>query len=216
VKRQTILTSVAAITVVAGAAMATNVLSSSAQLETEPAAVVAVGDTTTVQRGDLSSEREFRATISFGEPWRLTTAATGTITQQQPVGTTVGFGERLVRIDDKPLFLGRGGMPMFRELTKVDTSTKDESGKRPKLLSGFDVAQLQLFLLDGGFDAGARLEVDGVFGPITEAAVKAWQGSGRQRAAGVRIRAGSHRGRVSARGELRGDRGDQRRRGCSG
>ncbi|NOX32049.1 MAG: peptidoglycan-binding protein [Actinobacteria bacterium] len=179
-KRRTLFTSAAAIAVLAGAAIttsATDVLSSSAQPEPEPALVVAAGDTAAVRRGDLSSEREFRATVSFGDSWTITTAATGTITQQNPVGTTVDFGESLVRVDDKPLFLARGAMPMFRELSKVDTSARDANGKRPKLLTGPDVSQLQRFLLEGGFHAGERLEVDGTFGAVTEVAVEAWQES---------------------------------------
>lgn len=178
--RRTYLASAIAMTILAGAAItsaATNVLSSKAESATEQPASPVAAETATVQKGDLSSERQFKATVSFGDQWTITTAAAGTITQQHPVGTTVDFGEALLRIGDKPLFLGEGEMPMFRTLSKVDTGTRDENGKRVELLSGPDVAQLQWFLRKAGFDADDRLAVDGIFGAITETAVKAWQES---------------------------------------
>ncbi len=131
--------------------------------------------TATVERGDLSAEREFNATVSFGDPWTVTTAATGTITQRHPVGTVVQFGETLARIDQKPLFLGQGGMPMYRELYKVASGSRDEYGNRLELMVGYDIGHLQTFLLAAGFDADGKLEVDGTFGSATEKAVKAWQ-----------------------------------------
>ncbi|MGZ0230817.1 MAG: hypothetical protein ACKVKO_12825, partial [Acidimicrobiales bacterium] len=72
-------------------------------------------DTVAVRRGDLSTEREFRADVSFGERWAINTAAAGTITQQHEIGDTVDFGEVLVHLDNEPLFLVEGSMPMYRE-----------------------------------------------------------------------------------------------------
>jgi len=131
--------------------------------------------TATVSRGDLSTEREFRASITFGDQWTVNTAATGTITESRDVGTVVGFGDVLVRLDNRPLFLAEGKVPMYRTLNKVDTRTRGEDGKRAKLLQGPDVTQLQTFLASAGFDLDGNLEIDGIFGKATEAAVKAWQ-----------------------------------------
>lgn len=128
----------------------------------------------TVTRGDLTAEREFRATVSFGDPWTLTTDAAGTVTEHRDIGEIVDFGEVLLRIDDQPVHLAQGAMPMYRELLKVDTRQRDENGDRLALQRGFDVAQLQYFLLEAGFGVGS-MDVDGEFGTTTEAAVKEWQ-----------------------------------------
>lgn len=131
--------------------------------------------TATVGRGDLSAEREFKAAVSFGDAWPVTTSASGTITQHRAVGAVVDFGETLAHIDQKPLYLGYGVMPMYRELYRVASGSRDEYGNKLKLMNGYDVAHLQSFLLDAGFDADGKLEADGIFGSTTEKAVKAWQ-----------------------------------------
>ncbi len=176
--RRSLLTSAVGLVVVIGAATVattTDALSSGTDAGSESTAASASFDTVDARRGDLSVDREFKASISFGDSWTVTTAAAGTITSQNLIGTIVGFGETLIRIDDKPLFLAQGAMPMYRELFKVDTRQRDLNGKRLELLTGLDVGQLQSFLLDGGFDADGKLEADGIFGDSTVKAVKAWQ-----------------------------------------
>lgn len=131
--------------------------------------------TAAITRGDLGSRREFKATVSFGDPWPVAIAATGTVTGSHPAGTVVDHGAELVRIDDRPVFLAEGTMPLYRELRRVDTRARDENGDRLELQRGQDVTQLQAFLLAAGFDAGGALEADGVLGVGTEKATKAWQ-----------------------------------------
>lgn len=136
---------------------------------------VATLPTATIVRGDLGTDREFRASISFGEPWTVTTTAAGTVTMSRPAGAVVDFGDHLVTVDDKPLFLGAGTVPLYRELHRVDTGSRDANGDRLELQKGFDVAQLQAFLLGSGHLGDLELEADATFGRQTEAAVKAWQ-----------------------------------------
>lgn len=131
--------------------------------------------TARVTRGDLAESREFRAAVNFGDAWALDTTVTGTVTHSHTVGTVVSNGEELVRVDDKPVFLAAGDMPMFRSLHKVDTRARDENGKKLQLQRGDDVKQLQDFLLAAGHDAGETLQADGIFGSSTEKAVKSWQ-----------------------------------------
>ena len=128
-----------------------------------------------VRRGTLSSEREFNAAVSHGDPWSINTSANGTITEAHAVGTVVDFGEALAQIDDRPITLVEGDMPMYRELQRLNTGRRDENGLRLKLQTGDDVVQLQTFLIDAGFDADGKLEADGTFDRTTEKAVKAWQ-----------------------------------------
>lgn len=149
--------------------------SSDAQADSETVRAVTGNETAAVRRGDLTSEREFKAVVSFGDTWMVTTAATGTVTARHGVGTVIDFGQSLVRVDNKPLFLAQGSMPMYRELSKADTRRRDQNGDRLTLLSGLDVRQLQAFLISVGQDADGDLEVDGVFGLTTEKALKAWQ-----------------------------------------
>ncbi len=176
--RRTIAVAVAA-TMIAGlgaVAATTDLLTAQAD-SPAPAAAPASLSTAAVQKGNLSSEREFKATVSFGDKWTIPTSLTGAVTESRPAGSTVDFGEVLIRLDNKPLFLGKGETPMYRELTKINTKARDANGKRVKLQSAPDVRQLQQFLLDAGFNQKGKLEVDGLFGGITEAALKAWQAS---------------------------------------
>lgn len=132
-------------------------------------------NTASVTRGDLASERAFRATISFGEPWPLGIDRTGTVTAAVAAGTIIEHGDELVRIDEKPVFLAAGTMPMYRTLERIDTRQRDENNKRLTLLEGADVVQLQTFLVGRGHDDDGKLEIDGIFGNSTEKAVRAWQ-----------------------------------------
>lgn len=133
--------------------------------------------TATVGTGDLASTREFRASITFGDPWSLAIAAQGVVTASHPTGTVVRPGESLIRVNERPVILAAGTMPLYRTLEKVDTRQRDENNKRLRLLEGPDVRQLQQLLVDTGHDADGTLELDGVFGSSTEKAVKAWQGA---------------------------------------
>ena len=131
--------------------------------------------TASVMRDSLTDDREFRATVSFGDGWALPAQMAGLVTATHERGTVVGFGEELIRVNNRPVFLAQGAMPMYRELYEVDTSIRDENGERGTLLEGFDVVQLQAFLLDAGFDDRGRLEADGTWRRSTTDAVKAWQ-----------------------------------------
>lgn len=176
--RRIVIASVAvgAVVVIGAVSVRTDVLSGAADTSLQASAAPVGTETATVRRGDLSATREFNAKVSFGDPWTINAGTTGTITAQHPAGTIVNFGEQLVSVDAKPLFLARGGMPMYRELEEVDRSTQAD-GTRSKLMAGYDVAQLQQFLLEAGFNAGGRLKADGTFAATTTTAVKAWQKS---------------------------------------
>ena len=75
-----------------------------------------------------SSDRNFSASISFGDPWAAAERASGIVTGRHEVGTVVEPGEKLVRVDDAPIFLGRGSVPLYRELNLVSTRLRDETG----------------------------------------------------------------------------------------
>lgn len=178
-RRRFIVGAVATATAAAGAVTATDTwpVDNDAAAATSDSPSTPALETASVRRDRLSSEREFKATVSHGEQWTIGTTAAGIITGSHEAGTEVGFGQWLVRIDDKPLTLAEGVMPLYRELRLVDTAGRDANGNRLTLQSGPDVSQLQAFLLDAGFDAKGKLENDGEFGRNTERAIKAWQES---------------------------------------
>jgi hypothetical protein len=122
------------------------------------------GETVEVTQGDLTTEDDFTGAVSFGDPWTLPLKPGGVVTGSRPGGTVVGFGEELVWVDNRPVFLAEGTLPLYRELALAS----------PRL-TGFDVVQLQAFLLAAGFDDDGRLVADGEFGPATRNAVKDWQ-----------------------------------------
>lgn len=177
-RRRFALSAAAAILVagsVAGTVLVADLIAadgSLAQTDTAPGLEL---ETAEVRLGDLVIDREFRARVSFADRWSIPTTAIGTVTQRLEENTVVGFGDELIRIDDRPVYLAEGAMPMYRELIRVDTRRRDQNGDRLRLQTGDDVVQLQRFLAAAGFDAGGELEVDGEFGAATEEAVEDWQ-----------------------------------------
>jgi hypothetical protein len=126
-----------------------------------------------VERGDLTSTSEFTGALGFGEPWPLALTADGIVTGARPLGTVVDFGESLVEIADRRVFLVEGDVPMFRDLELTS----------PRITGG-DVAQLQHFLIAQGYDRDGTLEADGVFDSDTRRAVLDWQEGTWQRETG--------------------------------
>ncbi len=127
-----------------------------------------------VGRGDLTDTRDFNGTLTYGDSLDLPIAATGIVTARPEAGSVIEPGEELLRINNRPVFLARSDLPMYRTLrTKPDVKRTGQ-----KYMAGFDVVHLQGFLLDAGFDDDGKLdEIDGQFGPSTVRAVKAWQKS---------------------------------------
>ncbi len=88
-------------------------------------------------------------------------ALAGTVTSVIEDGSIVGQSETLLTIDEEPVVLLVGDIPLYRALAQG--------------VEGDDVAQLQQILIDLGYGDAAGLEVDGSFGDTTAAAVVAWQ-----------------------------------------
>ncbi len=121
-------------------------------------------ETEEITRGDLASEFDFTGEVSFGDEWSLPLAPGGVVTRSRAAGETVDFGTALIWVDDKPVVLARGDVPIHRELALTGTR-----------MTGADVTQLQEFLVSQGYDDEGQLTVDGEFGTTTRDAVKQWQ-----------------------------------------
>ena len=118
-------------------------------------------ETAVVTRGDLTEEVRAQGTLAFASLREMGTTLSGTVTAITGVGTPVGAGQELFRVDDLPVVLMHGELPAWRSF---------ESG----MPAGRDVLQLEQNLkVLGLFDR----EPDTKFDWNTEAAVKKWQKS---------------------------------------
>ncbi|MCP4304832.1 MAG: peptidoglycan-binding protein [bacterium] len=111
-----------------------------------------------------------RGTVRFDEPEAVFTPTLAVpelspvVTWVPSVGEELEEGSVLFELAGRPTFALRGELPLFRTVTPGD--------------KGEDIAQLQTALTRLGFDPGI---VDGVYGPDTEGAVRAfYQSNGYQ------------------------------------
>ncbi|MET9655960.1 peptidoglycan-binding domain-containing protein [Streptomyces sp. NPDC006510] len=117
--------------------------------------------TATVVRTDLVRSKTVDGRLDFAQRRAVKSAVEGTVTVAAPEGKTLAMGQALYELNDKPVTLLYGPVPMFREM---------KTGDR-----GSDVLQLERNLRDLGY--GSRLYVDVRYDEDTEAAVKQWQKS---------------------------------------
>jgi peptidoglycan hydrolase-like protein with peptidoglycan-binding domain len=114
--------------------------------------------TATVTRGTLTELSTAEGKVDYGDATPVTSPAAGTVTWLPEVGTVVSRGESLLRVDDQPVVLMYGALPMYRQLT---TGTKGE-----------DVKQFKQNLRALGYTG---LSVDTEFSAATATTVKRWQ-----------------------------------------
>ncbi|WP_405996914.1 peptidoglycan-binding protein [Streptomyces sp. NBC_00829] len=117
--------------------------------------------TAEIIRTDLVQSKTVDGTLGFANRRAVKAVGDGTVTVAAHVGNTVRQGQRLYELNDKPVTLLYGQVPMFRDMKTGDRGT--------------DVLQLERNLRDLGYGTG--LSVDPRFDAATEAAVKRWQKS---------------------------------------
>jgi peptidoglycan hydrolase-like protein with peptidoglycan-binding domain len=128
---------------------------SSTDVAPAPASPVA---TATVERGTISATESWDGTLEYGRPVTVKSSAAGIVTRLADQGATVERGDELYRVDERPVALLFGVVPMYRELAPGD--------------SGVDVRQLETNLAKLGYDG---FTVDGAYTASTADAVRAWQ-----------------------------------------
>jgi peptidoglycan hydrolase-like protein with peptidoglycan-binding domain len=128
-----------------------------------------------VTRQDVVEETRTQAAVGFGTRVELPIDAEGLVTWTPSPGSILTSGDMVVEVAGRPVFLVVGESPLYRPLRLVARSERDVAGVRLGPQTGQDVAQLQRFLVDQGFDDKGRLVVDELFGLSTQRAVKAWQ-----------------------------------------
>jgi len=114
--------------------------------------------TAEVTRRTLVEQTELDGTLGYGDEVPLRGTVSGIVTWLPEIGAVVSPGQTLYRVDDQPVFLMAGMMPMYRELGPGS--------------DGEDVEQLENGLAALGYDG---FTVDGEYTARTAAAVREWQ-----------------------------------------
>jgi hypothetical protein len=154
-RRRRVLLAGAGVLLVLGAAV--GMWASTRSDDTAPTAA-GVAATTRVERGTLSATESWDGAVEYGSPFTVNSRAAGTVTRLLGQGERVGRSDELYRVNERPVTLLIGEVPMYRDLAIGD--------------SGADVRQLEMNLVKlrfGGF------ETDRAFTASTAKAVRAWQ-----------------------------------------
>lgn len=156
----------------------------------QPPSATVTWSTVQVVRQDLTLRDSLEGTLDFGPATPLAIRASGTVTWLPMPGTVVSQGQALLRVDDRPITLMYGSVPMFRDLgggaptagtgagsTSTNLTVTAAALAVPSSASsqlGNDVAQLEANLSQLGFGG---FTVDATFTEHTATAVKKWQKS---------------------------------------
>ncbi|GAB3405826.1 efflux RND transporter periplasmic adaptor subunit [Flindersiella endophytica] len=116
-------------------------------------------ETTTVTSQTLQRTEEVEGTLGYGDEYELKSSKQGVVTKLPAEGATVSRGQALYWIDNQPVVLMYGALPLYRTLADgVD--------------DGPDVQQLEENLAELGYDG---FTVDEEFTENTADAVEEWQ-----------------------------------------
>lgn len=152
--RRTIVVALIAVVVAAGGAVF--VWTGSAR----PAAPSATRPlpTVPVTRGDLSTSVRQPGELGYAGSYQLIAQLSGTVTAVPAAGQVIDRGQRVLAVDQRPVVLFFGDVPLYRALSDGAT--------------GADVAVLEQNLSALGFGG---FTVDSTFTAATAAAVRRWQ-----------------------------------------
>ncbi|MGW7209331.1 peptidoglycan-binding protein [Streptomyces sp. NPDC054837] len=154
------------------------------------------GSVVPVTRATLTERTRVDGRLGYGTEIPLPVRATGTVTWLPEQGATVRRGGALLRVDDRPVVLLYGRLPMYRDLgltATADTESTEAAGSgadgeraapteppvsaeppAPTELTGMDVLQFETNLAALGHTG---FTVDETFTAKTAQAVERWQKS---------------------------------------
>ncbi|MET9290446.1 peptidoglycan-binding domain-containing protein [Streptomyces sp. NPDC003077] len=92
----------------------------------DPSAPPRSGSVVSVTRATLSERTSLEGQLGYGTELPLPVKAQGTVTWLPETGTTVERGDELLRVDDRPVILMYGSLPMYRSLGL--TAQENEQG----------------------------------------------------------------------------------------
>ncbi|MAR53289.1 MAG: hypothetical protein CL426_00865 [Acidimicrobiaceae bacterium] len=120
-------------------------------------------------KGDANAADAAHDKVIEGPSQRLPNAAAGTVTWLPKPGDLIEFGTALYAVDNKPVILMKGSLPMHRDIAY-------------KISDGPDVAQLERNLVDLGHAVdemvtgdSTDLTVDYHVTPLTVSSIRSWQ-----------------------------------------
>ncbi|MGO4103956.1 peptidoglycan-binding protein [Leifsonia sp. YAF41] len=124
--------------------------------------------TAPVIHGSVAQETQLSGTLQFSDQHAILAGLSGVVTGLPAVGATIGLGQTLFTVSNRPVVLFHGGLPVWRSF---------ERGMDP----GPDVAQLEQNLATLGHFTG---DVDAEFTAATARGISAWQKASGQPATG--------------------------------
>ncbi|MDT0613634.1 peptidoglycan-binding domain-containing protein [Streptomyces lancefieldiae] len=90
-----------------------------------PGAPRRAGSLVPVTRATLTERTQVDGQLGYGTEMPLPVKATGTVTWLPEVGATAERGDTLLRVDDRPVVLLYGSLPMYRDLGLTTTAPGD-------------------------------------------------------------------------------------------
>ncbi|WP_199034382.1 peptidoglycan-binding protein [Glycomyces salinus] len=154
--KKSVLTSVLSV-IAAGTALAAFQIHVSADTE-ETSADEEPVPTATIERGSISATETWSGTLGFGAATTVETVVSGTVTRAPEVGARLHPGDALIHVDETPVTLLDGDLPMYRDLGPGDR--------------GADVEQLERNLSELGYQG---FTADDEYTWLTAEAVQRWQ-----------------------------------------
>lgn len=115
--------------------------------------------TTQVTKATLTQTEQVNGTLGYGTPATVTGRGRGTVTWLPAAGTTVQRGQSVYRVDEVPVPLWYGTLPLYRTL-------------QPGVAKGPDVTEVEQNLAALGYTG---FTVDDEYTGATAGAVKRWQ-----------------------------------------
>ncbi|TFV63627.1 peptidoglycan-binding protein [Geodermatophilus sp. DF01-2] len=149
-------------------------------------AQVAEADWMPVTSGDIVTSRPFDGTVTRPPGAPVYFHGTGTVTAAPALESLLEPGDVAIRVDDHPVVVLPGDVPVFRDITRVVTTPEADPTPKPgnvptegapepdsaQLAPGNDIRQLQSFLASAGYFSGA---INGRFSDLLGRACNAWR-----------------------------------------
>jgi peptidoglycan hydrolase-like protein with peptidoglycan-binding domain len=120
--------------------------------------------TAKVQQLDLVTYDDTTATLGFTTSSTVSSPIAGTVTSVVNSGDTVDAGTVVATVDGAPVVAMIGDIPGYRDLSTASSN-------------GADVRQLEMNLVQLGFDPNHKIVIDEKYDAATKAAVTAWENS---------------------------------------
>ncbi|AIY19327.2 Putative peptidoglycan binding domain 1 [Pimelobacter simplex] len=143
--------------------------------------------TVTVEQGALRQSIQLTGTLGYGSPRTVTGTGDGIVTWLPSAGVTVARGRQLYRVDDAPVVLFYGDLPLYRELAEPAPPEKPADDAPPpppaQPQHGNDVDLVARNLAELGFYDGAT--EDATYSGSLVSAVRAWQSAQDEEPTGV-------------------------------